>query len=239
MNQKFGQRLPASQKEIHYFSGRYRFGKQWYRSNFPTNLSKRYFYKKTRQKLLSGEASPTYIFYPMVPERMKEILPDIKLIAILCNPVDRAYSQYHHNIRRNDETLPFEKVIELEKKRCAGEKERLIRDSDFVATHYIRHSYLARGIYADHLENWFRHYSKSQFLILATDDLRKDPQQILDQIFDFLGLPPFKVENLKNRNVGNYKERMNEDTRKFLVEYFKPHNKRLSKLLQRSFDWDK
>ena len=133
---------PASQRELHYFSGQYRFGEQWYRSNFPTNLSRRYFYKKTKQKLLSGEASPTYMFHPIASDRMKNILPDIKLIAILRNPVDRAYSQYHHNIRRNNETLPFEKAIELEEERCAVEKERLIRDSDFVATHYIKHSYL-------------------------------------------------------------------------------------------------
>ena len=230
---------PASQKEVHYFSVRYKFGEQWYRSNFPTNLSRRHFYKKTGQKLLSGEASPAYIFYPTVPDRMREILPDIKLIAILRNPVDRAYSQYHHNIRHNNETLSFEKAIELEEERCAGERERLISDSDFVPVHYRRHSYLARGIYADQLKNWFKHYSKKQFLILTTEDLRKNPQQALDQVFDFLGLSPFNVENLTDHNVGNYKEKMNEDTRKFLVEYFRPHNERLYKLLQRGFDWDK
>ena len=53
-----------------------------------------------------------------------------------------------------------------------------------------------------------------------------------------MGVRPFRVGNLKNRNVRNYKK-MNEDTRKFLIEYFKPHNERLSKLLQRSFDWDR
>ena len=63
-------------------------------------------------------------------------------------------------------------------------------------------------------------------MILTTDDLRKNPQQTLDQVFDFLGVRPFRVGNLKNRNVGNYKK-MNEDTRKFLIEYFKPHNERL------------
>ena len=230
---------PAFKKEIDYFSTKYRFGEQWYRSHFPTNLSRRYFYKKTKQKLLSGEASPTYIFYPTVSGRMKEMLPDIKLIAILRNPVDRAYSQYHQNIRHKNETLSFEKAVELEEERCAGEKERLIREPDFVPVHYRKHSYLARGVYADQLENWFKHYSKRQFLILTTEDFRKNSQQTLDQVFDFLGVHSFKVENLRDRNIGNYKKRMNEDTRKFLIEYFKPHNERLSKLLQCGFDWDK
>ena len=197
---------PASKKEMHYFSVRYKFGELWYRSNFPTNMSKRYFYKKTKQKLLSGEATPTYIFYPTVPGRMKKILPDVKLIVILRNPVDRAYSQYQHMVRQKNETLSFEKAIELEEERCAGEKERLIRDPNFAATHYILHSYLARGIYADQLENWFKHYSRKQFLILATDDLRKNPQQTLDQIFDFLGAGEL-VQTLQQETVFNFGHR--------------------------------
>ena len=229
---------PASEKELHYFSIWYKFGELWYRSNFPTNLSRHYFCKKTGQKLLSGEASPTYLFYPTVPSRMKEILPDVKLIVILRNPVDRAYSHYHHVVRKNNEPLSFEKAIELEKERCAGERERLVKDPDFVPNHYRSHSYLARGAYADQLENWFRHYGREQFLILTQEDLRKNSRQTLDQVFDFLEVHPFQVESLKNLNVGNYKK-MNEGTRKFLIEYFKPHNERLSKLLQRSFDWDK
>ena len=76
-------------------------------------------------------------------------------------------------------------------------------------------------------------------MILATEDLRKSPQRILDQVFDFLEVPlSLRVENLRDRNVGNYKK-INEGTRKLLIEYFKPHNERLYKLLQRNFDWDK
>ena len=228
----------ASEKELHYFSRRYTFGELWYRSNFPTNLSKRRFYKKTGQNLLSGEASPTYLFYPAVSGRMKNVLPNAKLIVILRNPVDRAYSQYHHSKRMNEETLSFERAIKLEEERCARERELLIKNPNFVTKHYQYHSYLARGIYADQLENWFKHYPRKQFLILTTDNLRKNPQQPLDQIFDFLEVPPFQVRHLKDRNVGNYKK-MSEDTRKFLIEYFRPHNERLSKLLQRRFNWDK
>ena len=231
--------VPAPEKELGYFTTKYRFGKQWYRSNFPTNLSRRSFYKKTGQKLLSGEASPLYLFYPGVSGRMKGTLPDVKLIVILRNPVDRAYSNYHHTVREKWETLSFEKAIELEEERCAGEREQMIRDPDFVPVHYKRHTYLAKGVYADQLENWFKHYSRKQFLILTTEDFRKNSQQTLDQVFDFLGLSPFKVENLTDRNVGDYKKKMNEDTRKFLIEYFRPHNERLYKLLQRGFDWDK
>ena len=230
---------PAATKTLQYFFINYKFGELWYRSNFPTNLQRYSFYKKTNQKLISGEASPTYLFYPTVPSRMKKILPDVKLIVVLRNPVDRAYSHYHYTKRQHiDEPLSFDKAIELEEERCAGERERLIKDPYFSPFHYKEHSYLARGVYADQLENWFKHYDRKQFLILATEDLHENPQQTLDRVFDFLGVSPFQVGNLMDLNVGNYKA-MSEDTRKLLIEYFKPHNERLSKLLQRSFDWDR
>ena len=114
---------PAATKTLQYFFRNYKFGELWYRSNFPTNLQRYSFYKKTNQKLISGEASPTYLFYPTVPSRMKKILPDVKLIVILRNPVDRAYSHYYHTNRLYGETLSFDKAIKLEEERCAGERE--------------------------------------------------------------------------------------------------------------------
>ena len=228
---------PAAKKELHYFSIQYILGELWYRSNFPTNVSRRRHYKKTGQRLLSGEASPSYLFYPRVPKRMKGILPNAKLIVILRNPVDRAYSHYQHTLRQNDEILPFEKAIELEGERCVGEREHMLKDPSFVSNDYRRYSYLSVGIYADHLETWFKHYDRKQFLILATEDLREDPQRTLDQVFDFLGVPPVRMGNQRDQNVGSYEE-MSKSTRKFLIEYFQPHNKRLYKLLQRSFEWD-
>ncbi len=229
---------PALRKELHYFSLFHHRGELWYRSNFPTNRTKNSFTKKTGQRLLSGEATVDYLFYPEVPARMRKILPDVKLIVILRNPIDRAYSHYHHNIsRKNNELLSFEKAIELEEKRWL--KERMANQGLEVFTqHYHHNSYLARGIYADQLENWFNHYPREQFLILTTQDFRKNPHRTLNQIFEFLEVSPFHVDNLKDLNVKDYEE-MNTDTRYHLIEYFRPHNERLFKLLQRDFDWNK
>ena len=83
--------LPATNKVHCYFALKYKRGEYWYRLRFPIRAS---------QKFLSGETSPIYLFYPMVPGRMKKLLPDVKLIVILRNPVDRAYSHYHHTKRR-------------------------------------------------------------------------------------------------------------------------------------------
>ena len=115
--------LPAA-KGVHcYFALHYKKGEDWYRLRFPIRAS---------QKFLSGEGSPIYLFYPWVPGRMKKLLPDVKLIVILRNPVDRAYSHYHHTKRKKRETLSFEEATNSEEERCAGERERMIKDPDYV-----------------------------------------------------------------------------------------------------------
>ena len=231
--------IPARTKEVNYFSTLHGLGNKWYRSNFPTNIS-RHGYLKKQKKLLTGEASPNYIFFPTVPSRMKEIMPDVKIIVILRNPVNRAYSQYwfmgeHYNEQQ------FEKFIEESKEWYMKKKEHddYLNHPNVDYNQYAKYSSIARGIYADQLEEWFKYYDKKQFLFLSTEDFHKNTQHTLDQVFNFLGLNPFKIDNPKRHNVGNYKEKMNEETRKSLIEYFKPHNERLYKLLQRDFGWDK
>ena len=135
---------PASRKEVQYFSFWHDLGKLWYRSNFPTDLSRRRFYKKTGQNLLSGEASPDYLFHPEVPGRMKELLPDVKLIVILRNPVDRAYSHYHHRLSRKMLTQSFEKILGLEAHDQTEETED--HDSRFRFRHLRDSSYPSRQV---------------------------------------------------------------------------------------------
>ena len=218
--------VPAIKKEINYFQLHYGLDSPWYRSHFPTRAS-RFFSRISGRNLLTGEASPTYLFYPPAPGRMKKIMPEVKLIMILRNPVDRAHSQYHMKVKLKSEPLSFEEATETEEKRCAATKGN-----------FLHYSYLARGLYAEQLENWFSHYDRDRFLILDYEDFRNDRQRSLDQVFEFLGVRPFQPGNPRDLNVGDYPA-MNEDTRRRLVEYFKPHNAKLSRLLQRSFDWDR
>ena len=234
--------VPAIKKEINYFQLHYGLDSPWYRSHFPTRAS-RFFSRVSGRNLLTGEASISYLFYPLAPGRMKKIMPDVKLIVILRNPVDRAYSHYQMKVRNKIEPLSFEEAIEAEEKRGAEAKEQLIKNSDLfipkaAKINFLYYSYLAIGLYAEQLENWFSHYDRDRFLILAHEDFRNDRQRSLDQVFEFLGVRSFQPEKPRDLNVGDYPA-MNEDTRRRLVKYFKPHNAKLSNLLQRSFDWDR
>ena len=227
----------AESKEIHFFNINYKLGLTWYRSKFPTNVEK--FSRKTlfRKKFLTGEASPYYINHPHVPRRIYETIRDVKIIAILRNPVDRAYSHFYFNIKQKLESLSFEDALKAEESRLDGELEKMKLDPSYNSTNYRNYSYLNRGIYVDQIKNWMSLFPKEQFLILRTEDLESQPTKVLKETFEFLDLPNFDIQDLDRKNVGKYKK-MNEDTRKWLVEYFKPHNERLYKYLGRDFHWD-
>ncbi len=230
--------IPASQKEIFFFDGYFDMGILWYKAYFSTYLEK--YFKKILQKkdLITGEANPNYIFHPLVPKRIFNAFPNAKLIIILRNPVDRAYSDYNMRVRMNDENLSFEDSLKDEKRRVMGEREKIYKNENYFSYNLTTYSYLDRGIYIEQIKDWMNLFSKKQMLILRTEDLDENPNKILKQTFEFLGISNFKIKNMKRKNVGKYKE-MNSNTRKWLIEYFKPHNERLYKYLGRNFDWDK
>lgn len=106
-------------KELHFFDnlkGSFQKGLMWYRAHFPS-YPYMYLAKKVRGRdMITGEASPYYLFHPLAATRIARVLPRVKLIAILRNPVDRAYSHYHHNAKYKRETLSFEAALEKDRK---------------------------------------------------------------------------------------------------------------------------
>lgn len=106
---------PANDKEIHFFDARAydRLGIDWYKGRFPFG-----------EGVVTGEATPYYMFCPRVPERVHRVMPAVKLIAVLRNPVARAFSDYHHRRRDGLEPLSFEDVIRAESERIRGSVKR-------------------------------------------------------------------------------------------------------------------
>ena len=230
--------IPAIRKEIFYFSNDYELGTWWYRTHFPLIPQKNFLKKKLGHKVITGEACTAYIFYPLAIKRIKEIIPKAKFIAILRNPVDRAYSHYHHEVKRKAENLSFEQAISEENKRIEDEQNVNSVETNLKKSHFEHHSYLHRGHYAEQLQRWFELFPKEQFLIITLEDLSIFQKKTMNTIFDFLGLPGYELKKVNNLNVGNYLK-MKPTTRKLLIDYFKPHNERLYSILNRNFDWDK
>jgi hypothetical protein len=199
---------------------------------FPTKFKRKKIESKTGV-CITGEDTPFYFWDKNAIERIKKEIPEIKLIVLLRNPIDRAYSNYHLGVRLGSESLSFEDSIKKEIELL--EKNNDI-ENDEIEKFLRPRSYIAKGLYYKQIKNWFEIFSKDQILVLSTENLAKNPYQTLEQIFDFLNLPKEQIENLQNRKVGNY-QKMNQDTREYLKKIFKPHNDKLYKFLGKKFEW--
>jgi hypothetical protein len=228
---------PSSHREVHFFERHFTKGISWYRAHFPSQLYRYYATSMAGKRFITGEATTYYIFHPHAPRRIKETVPHAKLIALLRNPADRAYAQYHQKIRKGHERLSFEAAIEAEPERLYGEREKMLASEAYNSFNYRHYSYLARGIYVDQLAHWLTLFPKEQLLILRSEDLRRDPAGVLKSVLEFLDLPPWqpKVEN--NYGQAEY-PKMDSRMRSRLLEYFRSHNERLYEFLGRDFGWN-
>ena len=133
--------------------------------------------------------------------------------------------------------LSFEDAIKEESKRLEGETEKMLKDKTYYSFNHQHFSYLQRGIYIDQLERWTKIFSKEQILILSSEDLYSNSNEICNEIFSFLNLPNYNLKKIKAYYTGSYKS-IREDTRKELTEYFKPHNEKLFNFLKKDFGWN-
>ncbi len=240
--------VPAFTKEPHFFDEHFAKGVSWYRAQFPSLLQKYYVKHILKKEFLTGEGTPYYMLYPHAPKRAFQLLPQLKLIALLRNPVDRAYSKYWIEVKGGFETWSFEDAIKGEHERLAGERERMLADEHYYSHSFRHFSYLTRGIYIDQLQNWLRYFPREQLLILKSEDLYSRPAAVVKQALDFLGVPTGELrqefKNYRRPSKKGYRKQvtppeMDPAIRSYLVEYFKPHNARLYEFLGVDFGWDR
>jgi hypothetical protein len=224
---------PAFAKEVHYFDLNFRKGDNWYRSYFPLQ-------KRNSSTYITGEASPYYLFHPHAPRRASAVVPDAKLVVLLRNPVDRAYSHYQHQVKRVGgearETLPFEEAIEAEEKILPGEVDKMLQDESYVSSGHRTRSYLSRGIYIDQLLLWSSFFRREQMLVLKSEDLFNDTTNALERVLDLLEMPHWAPEAYSIPNKREYAG-VSPLMRQRLNEYYKPHNQRLYEYLGVDLGW--
>jgi hypothetical protein len=221
--------------EIGYFDDNYHLGVNWYKSLFPTKFTKNKIIKK-HGKFLTYDVTPFYIYNPLVARRISASFPRAKIISNLRNPIDRAYSNYIQMYQDGDATKTFEEMIQMSMDEIEKNKSKL-NDEVYIADIFYQ-NILARGFYADQLKIWFEKFQKQQILIIPSEDLAQKPDQVLTKVFEFLDLPYFKIKDFTRQNKREYHP-MKDETRKLLVEFYKPYNKKLFDMLGRKFDWDK
>ena len=234
---KHPQILESFTKEVHYFDLNYQKNYAWYKAHFPLQLWHWIKDLFSGSKSITGEASPYYIYHPHAARRTAQAIPHVKLIVILRNPVDRAYSEYQHQRRVNFEPeASFEKAIEMEKQRLGGELEKLLEDESYRSYEHQRHSYVSRGLYARQLKEWFSCFPMNQFLILKSEDFFTEPESVFRKICRFLDIAEWAPEQTRKYHAGNY-QGLSEEERKKLESFFSSHNEELYTLIKEDFKW--
>jgi hypothetical protein len=155
---------------------------------------------------------------------------------LLRDPIDRAFSQHHHETVLGFEDVPFEEALALEADRLAGEEQRILKEPGYNSFAHQHHSYRARSRYAEQLERWFGLFDRNQILILAAEDLFAEPERVVSQAQEFIGLPPHRPRDLTAKNARSYTP-IPGPLRARLREEFAPHNARLYELVGRDFGW--
>ena len=166
------------------------------------------------EKKLIGEITPYYIFHPKAAQRIKQTIPNVKIIALLRNPVERTISQYFHATRRGYENLELEAALR-------DEKKRLLSGGKFS---HQKHSYIQRSIYEKQLAEYEKRFPVNQILVLKSEDLFEDTQATWTIIQEFLGIKPlFNCSKLPRMNSGKGEEKnVKQETRSKLRKLLNP-----------------
>jgi len=216
-------------KEVHYFDVNYWKPYFIYRSYFPIQ----------KGKFLTGEASPYYIFHPLVARRIKKHLPKAKFIVMFRDPIKRAFSHYNMELRKGKEDInSFLEAIQQEEERLLMvAKRHSSKSSYYNSLPHQTYTYLSRGKYFEQLSAWFEIFPREQFCILKSEDFFEHPKEELKKVYDFLGLDEVYPENLTPMNVGNYSTDIDEAVVDYCNTYFREDSENLRFLLGDQFSW--
>lgn len=175
--------LPALRKEVHYYDFQFAKGAAWYGAHFPARTP-----FARRGAAITGEASPYYMVHPLAPARARADNPHLKIIAILRDPVARAYSHYRHERGRGVEPLGFAAAIDAEAERLRGSEPRLRQGPHYYCHNHHHFAHLDRGRYGHYLSRWLECFPARQVLVLSAESLLANPNATVNAVFEHLGL---------------------------------------------------
>ena len=224
---------PCIKKSIYdhigFFDDNYHLGKNFYKSFFITKFEKKYLEKKFG-KCITYDVTSSYIQKSVTASRVFEMFPKIKIIAILRNPIDRAYSEYNSHSRVNKTIATFESYIE-------NEIIRIENGSDEYYDNLEERSYLSKGFYFKQLKPWFDLFPKENILILSTEEFDQNTENVFNKIFNFLDIKEFSIVNAKKMEKGKYPN-LNIETREKLSKFYRLRNLELYQLIGKDFMWN-
>jgi Sulfotransferase domain len=223
-------------KGVHYFDMNYDRKFSWYRAHFPLTATARRAQRESGIAPMTFESSPYYMFHPLAAGRIAQDLPGIKLLVLVRDPTERAYSAHAHELARGYETEPFERALELEATRLEGEAERIIADPGYLSHSHQHHAYRTRGQYVEQLQRLAALFGRERIHLVDSGDWFSEPEPVYDAVLEFLGLPRrgypiFERHNARPRSA------MSDGLRADLSKHFLPYDERLTEWLGKDPSW--
>lgn len=227
---------PNLHKGVHYFDTNYDHGHAWYRGHFPMIVTGRRIARRIGVQPVAFESSPYYMFHPLAGRRIARDLPGVRLVVLLRDPVERAYSAHAHEIARGYETEDFPRALELEERRLDGQDGRLLEEPDYYSHSHQHHAYLARGRYSEQLDRLERLFGREHICVVDSDRFFNRPEQEYGKVLDFLGLPVMGDPKFERHNARS-RAPMAEPLRARLDDYFRPFDEQLTRWLGATPSW--
>jgi hypothetical protein len=223
-------------KEPYYFDRHYHRGLSWYGCNFPTRSAIDRMNDRHGRAHLTFEATATYVFDEHVPDRIASDIDTRKFIVLLRDPVDRAISAYWHARRMGRETRSLDEALKMDLDWYEAEKAFEDGSGPKPDGAPPRPAYLRRGIYHRWVARWQRTFSSTSLLVLQSEAMFADPKGVMERVFEFLEVHSAYRIDFEPQNVGRYNV-ADADTRRFLHEFYRPHNEQLSHISGHAFVW--
>jgi hypothetical protein len=216
----------VGRKGVHFFDTDYGRGPDWYRAHFPLRRTVTRSGNRTGMAPVILESSPYYGFHPLAARRINEDLPGVKLIVLIRDPVERAYSAHAHELARGFETEPFERALALESERLRDQDELLTHNPFSVSLDHQHHAYVARGHYADLLRRLEGVFGRDRLHVVDSHRFFAAPEQVWAETLSFLGLPPAGDPRFERHNA-RPRSPMSDTLRRELEEHFRPWDDQL------------
>ncbi len=237
--------LPAVTKEIQYFTYSTTKDIEYYLAHFPCITDANY---------MTGEASPSYIMFPGIAQKIASWFPNIKLIILLRNPIERAISSYYYRskylrydpkqvedmITQSIEKVPYalDKLVPLLKLKVEPAeliKNILKNDLLFSDANQILFN-LMDSFYIYYIKEWLNVFPRNQLLIMKSEDLFSNPSGSMRKVYEFLGLSDHPLLEYDNFNSNSYSP-ISSHSRQRLIDLYYPYNQQLEEYLGMKFNW--
>jgi Sulfotransferase domain len=233
---------PVLHKGVHYFDLGYHRGMRWYRGHFPTYRQAARITREHGVPVQTFESSPYYMYHPHAVARIADDLPDVRLVVLVRDPVERAYSHHAHEVARGFESeVDFARALALEPVRLRGVHQRMLEDETHYSFGHQHHAYRGRGEYVTYLDQMARLIGRDRIHVVDSEEFFRDPHRTYDAVLDFLGLPPpdalgagypsFERHNARPRSP------LREGLRAQLTAHFAPYDAALERWLGRTPSW--